>query len=74
VLLAQVELAPHAEPGFSRQRPEQNVQLALQISVPAGGCGIHVEHTVPYLVEEVLAQPPAPLEQLLELDRLGIAH
>ncbi len=33
-----------------------------------------MQHTIPNLVVEVLPEPPAPLEQRLELGRLRVAN
>jgi hypothetical protein len=35
--------------------------------------GIHVIHALPHLIEQVLPEPPALLQQRLELGRLWIA-
>jgi hypothetical protein len=50
------------------------MQLALEIRVAAVRCGIHVVDTLPHLIEEVLAQLSAPVEQPLELKRLRILY
>src|SRR5947209_16447272 len=73
-LLTQVELSAHPQPRVHRERPEQDMQLTLQVAMLARGSGIHMQHTLPHLIEEVLAQPTTPLDQRLELGRLRIAH
>jgi hypothetical protein len=35
-------------------------------------CGIHVQHPAPHLVEDVLPEAPALLDQRLDLHGLGI--
>ena len=49
-------------------------QLALDVAVLARRGRIHVQDTLPHLVEQVLAETAAPLEHRLELGWLRITH
>jgi hypothetical protein len=46
--------------------------LPFEPSVPAVRCRVHVQHTLPDLVEQILAEATAPLEQRLEFHRLRV--
>ena len=61
-------------PTALRERCEDQRELAVDLSVSSCGRRVHVQHTIPDLVVEVLAEPPTPLEQRLELGRLRVAH
>jgi hypothetical protein len=44
------------------------------LPVPTGGRRVQVQHSVRHLVEQILAEPPAPFERRLELGRLRVVH
>ena len=67
--LSRRTLAPRWPPAAQGSRP-----VAIRAAVPAVRCGVHVQHTLPHLVEQILAEATAPLKQRLEFHRLRVTY
>src|SRR5437588_11929177 len=73
-LTPQVELTQRPQTSAVRQRCQDPGELPFELSVLGVRRTIHVQHTLPDLVEQILPEPTAPLEQRLEFRWLWVTY
>ena len=72
LVVPQVELADHGQPGGCRRPLKDREQLGLDPRVSSRRRGVHMPHTLPDLVEQVLPEATPPLKHRLEFRWLWV--
>jgi len=71
---ADVELASRHESRCARERIQEHRELRLEHAVPSTGCRVHMEYPFPNLIEQILTQLAAPLDQARDFHGLRVEH
>jgi hypothetical protein len=73
--LAQVEDAQCRDQArLTRGLVNKHRELVAYVCVSSGRRWVHVQYTVPHLIEQILPKPPAPLDERVELHWLRVQH